>query len=338
MALEYARGEVKDRARETWRGACCVTLPSFSSDFSGLSAAGIRHDIELAAEHGFWGTLVVSEAGTTTDEYLEFMEIAADAAPEGFRLVSHLAFTTFDESIAAAKAAEALGFEAALPAYDPAFVPTTSRQVVEYTRDLAEATDLALILFGVETWGFSSFAKEGFPHDALAEMADFGTVAAIKYEANSPGMIAGLADLMRRVGDKVLVQNPKEQYAPGLIDWYGMQWMGTSNYEMYGDLVPRWFDLLHEGSWDEGMELYWTHQAGREAKTAFHKTFGGANLIHRNGWKYMGWLAGYNGGQLRMPQMRLDPGQMTKLRRAAAASGFDEPLDDSSFFVGRNRD
>lgn len=336
MSLPYNRSEVKGRARETWRGACCVTLPSFNEDFSGLNAAGIGHDIRLAAEHGFWGTLIVSEAGTTTDEYLEFMEIAADAAPDGFRLVTHLSFTTYDESLRAAKAAEALGYEAALPAYDPAFLPGSAKEIVDYTRDLAQATDLALIAFGVETWGFASFSKQGFPHDALAEIADFETVAAIKYEANSPGMIAGLADLMRRVGDKVLVQNPKEQYAPGLVDWYGMQWMGTSNYEMYGDRVPRWFELLHSGKWDEGMELYWSHQAGREAKTAFHKTFGGANLIHRNGWKYMGWLVGYNGGQLRMPQMRLTPAQMKKLRAAAVADGFDVPADDAEFFIGRN--
>ena len=336
MALPYSRGEVKDRARSTWKGACCVSMPSYSSDFSSLNPAGIRHDIQLAAEQGFWGTLLVSEAGTTNDEYIEFMEIAADAAPEGFRLVTHLSFTTFDESIQAAKAAEALGFEAALPAYDPAFLPTSAKEVVDYTRDIADKTDLALIAFGVETWGFSSFSPQGFPHDALEEIARFETTAAIKYEANSPGMVAGLADLRRRVGDSVIVQNPKEQYAPGFVDWFGMQWMGTSNYEMYGDRVPRWFNMLHEGKWEEGMELYWSHQAGRDAKTAFHKTFGGANLIHRNGWKYMSWLVGYNGGQLRMPQMRLTPGQMKKLRSAAVASGFEVPDNDQDFFVGRN--
>jgi 4-hydroxy-tetrahydrodipicolinate synthase len=336
VALPYRRGDIKDRAREQWRGACCVTMPSFTADFSALNPAGIAHDVRLAAEHGFWGTLVVSEAGTTVDEYLRLLEIAADAAPDGFRLVAHLSFSTFDESVRAAKAAEAIGYEAALPAYDPTFTPTSAKEVVDYTRDLAERTDLALILFAVSTWGFRSFSPQGFPHEAIEEIVSLDTVAAVKYEANDPGTVAGLADVLRRVGDQALVQIPKEQFAPALVDWFGMQWMGTSNYEMYADRVPRWFAMLHDGRWDEAMELYWSHQPAREAKGAFHKGFGGANLIHRNGWKYMSWLVGYNGGLLRMPQMRLDPGQMARLRAAAVASGFEVDGSDEDFVVGRN--
>lgn len=335
MTLPYSRSEVKERVRETWRGACNVTLPTFSEDFSGLNAGAIEHDVRLAADHGYWGTLVAAESGTTTAEYLQFMEIAAGAAPEGFRLVVHLSDDTQPEMYRVAAAAEALGFEAALPSYPASFSPTSSQQIVDHTRELAERTDLALILFAVETWGFATVSPEGFPHDAIAELADVDTVAAVKYEASSPGMIAGLADLRRRVGDRVLIQNPMEQNAPGLVDWYGMQWMGSSGYEAYGDRVPRWFAMLHEGRWDEAMELYWSYQPLRLAKGAFHKTFGGANLIHRNGWKYLSWLQGYNGGLLRMPQMRLKPQQMKPLRAAAIASGFDVPDDDEGFVRGR---
>src|SRR5690606_7935346 len=97
MALPYGRSEVKDRARSTWRGACNVLLPSFTQDFRGLNAKGIAHDVALTARMGYWGTLVASESGTTTDEYIEFMEIAADAAPADLRLVTHLSFTTTEE-------------------------------------------------------------------------------------------------------------------------------------------------------------------------------------------------------------------------------------------------
>ena len=79
------------------------------------------------------------------------------------------------------------------------------------------------------------------------------------------------------------------------------------------------------------MALFWSYQPARDAKGAFHATFPGANLIHRVGWKYMGWLQGMNGGLLRMPQMRLQPGQMKGLRAGMAASGFDLPKDDSEF-------
>lgn len=335
MALPYARHELKDRVRETWKGACNVTLPSFTADFTGLNAAGIEHDVRLAAEHGFWGTLIASESGTTTDEYVQFMEIAAGAAPEGFRLVTHLSFPTFAESVQVAKVAESLGFEAALTSYEPGFRPRTSQDIVDHTTELSRQTDLGLIIFAVETWGFGTITRTGFPHEAIEALADLETAAAVKYEAGSPSMLTGIADVLRRVGDKILVQNPMEQNAPGLVEWFGVPWIGSSAYETFGDRVPRWFALLHEGRWDEAMEIYWSCQPLRQAKGAFHASFAGANLIHRNGWKYLSWLQGYNGGLLRMPQMRLKPQQMKALRAGAQASGFELPPDDDGFFTGR---
>lgn len=335
MTLPYSRSEVKDRVRDQWFGACSVTLPSFDESFSGLASAGIEHDVRLAADHGFWGTLVAGESGTTPDEYLEFLEIAAGARPERLRLVAHLSADTLAETIRIAKAAESLGFEGALLSYPPAFRPRDAADVVEFTRAVAAETDLALILFAVETWGYGSFAREGFPHEAIRDLADLETAAVVKYEASSPGMITGLADLRRMVGDRLIVECPMEQYAPGLIDWYGLRWIGTSAYESFGDRVPRWFSLLHEGRWEEAMDVYWSYQPLRVAKGAFHATFPGANLIHRNGWKYLSWLQGYNGGLLRMPQMRLKPQQMKALRAGAVASGYAVPEDDADFYRGR---
>lgn len=334
MPLPYRRNEIKDRVRQ-WHGMCNVTLPSFSPDFQRLNEGAIRHDIELAAKMGFWGTLVASECGTTPEEYIRFMEVAADAAPKDFKLVSHLSFSTREETLRAADAASALGLEAGLLAYPPEFVPKAPSDVVAWTRDISEHSDLALILFAVVTWGYRSMSPQSFPHEAIVEMAKLETAAAVKYEANPPGIVAGLADVLRKCGDQVLVQCPMEHTAPALIEWFGMQWMGTSGYEAFGDRVPRWFRLLHEGKWDEGMDLYWSYQPAREAKGSWSASWGGSNLIHRVGWKYLGWLQGYNGGLLRMPQMRLHPGQMKMLRAGVEASGYSVPTDDSGFVAGR---
>jgi 4-hydroxy-tetrahydrodipicolinate synthase len=284
---------------------------------------------------GYWGTLIASECGTNLAEYRQFMEIAAAAAPKGFALVTHLSFDRPDQMVSVAKTAEALGFEGSLLSYPPSFRPKSAGEIVSFTRDIAEATDIAQIIFGVATWGFRTLHPSQFPPDALAEMARFKTSAAIKYEANNPGMISGIADLLRRCGKDVIIECPLEQYAPGLVEWYGMPWMGTSAYESFGDRVPKWFNMLHEGKWNEAMELYWSYQSAREAKGAFHASFGGANLIHRVGWKYLGWLQGFNGGLLRMPQMRLAPNQMRQLRTGLAASGFKLPETDDGFMEGR---
>jgi 4-hydroxy-tetrahydrodipicolinate synthase len=335
MALAYTRAEVKDRVRSTWKGACNVTLPSFTSRFDALNAKAIGHDIRLGAKMGYWGTLVASECGTTFKEYLQFMEIAAGAAPKGFALVTHLSFDTVEQMIEAAKAAETFGYEGALVSYPASFRPKSAADIVSFTKTIADATDLALILFGVSTWGFRALHPSQFPPDALEQMARFPTAATIKYEANAPGMISGIADILRRCRDHVIVQCPLEHYAPGLVDWFGMQWMGTSAYDSFADRVPRWFSMLHEGKWTEAMELYWSYQSGREAKGAFHASFNGANLIHRSGWKYLSWLHGFSGGLLRMPQMRLNPNQMRQLRMGLTASGFKLPENDDGFFDGR---
>ncbi len=335
MGLPYSRNEVKDRARAAWKGACNVTLPSFTTQFDALNVKAVEHDVKHGAKMGFWGTLIASESGTTFREYLQFMDVAAAAAPKGFNLVTHLSFDTVGQMIEAAKTAETLGFEAALLSYPATFRPKSAADIVSFTKHIADAIDLALILFDVPTWGFKPLHPSAFPPEAMAEMARFPTAASVKYEANPPGMVSGLADLRRRCGDDVIIQCPLEHYAPGLVDWYGMPFMGTSAYDSFGDRVPRWFKMLHEGRWDEAMALYWSYQPAREAKGAFHATFNGANLIHRIGWKYLSWLHGYSGGLLRMPQMRLNPNQMRALRAGLQASGFELPASDDGFHEGR---
>lgn len=336
MALPYKRSEVKERSRNEWRGLTNVTMPSFTEDFSGLNEAGIAHDVRLAAEHGYWGTLVASESGTTLDEYCRFLEVAAGAAPDGFKIVAHLSFSTVEESLRAAKAAEDVGAEAALLSYPVGFRPGSPAEIVEHTRYVADRTDLALILFGVPTWGFGAFHPAGFPMDALEEMSRFETAAALKYEGGGGAVFSALDEVWHRCSDQVLVYHPYEMHHPPQIRNYDAQWFGTSGYEAMRERPVQVFEAAKGGDFEKAMEIFWSSQPARAAKGAFHATIPGANLIHRVGWKYMAWLHGYNGGLLRMPQMRLNPPQMKGLRAGMEASGFEVPADDSGFYQGRN--
>ena len=80
MQHEYTRAEAKGWARETFHGACNVIIPSYTSDLRSLNEAAIRHDVRRNIELGFWGALLVSEAGTSLEEMRRFMEIAMDEA------------------------------------------------------------------------------------------------------------------------------------------------------------------------------------------------------------------------------------------------------------------
>lgn len=337
MALPYNRGEIKDRARTEWEGGCAVTLPSFTEDFSGLNEAGIRHDVVRAAELGFWGTLVASESGTTFQEYKRFLEVAVGAAPAGFRIVAHLSFDTVAQSLEVADLATALGAEAGLLSYPQSFRPKSAAEIIEHTRYVTDRTDLAVILFASSAWGFKPLSPNGFPLEALEEMSKIDTAAALKYEGGGSALMSSLMQVHDRCGQNLIVQNPMEQHAPALSRVFGVRWWGTSGYDSFGDRVPKMMAALNAGRHDDAMEILWSYNPAREAKSAFHASFAGANLIHRNGWKYLGWLNGFNGGLLRMPQMRLAPGQMKSLRAGLAASGFDLPADDVGFYPGRVR-
>ena len=335
MALPYSRLDVKERARSEWRGGCAVTLPSFSADFSSLNEAAIAHDVQLAAQMGYWGTLVASESGTTFEEYKRFLEVAAEAAPDGFRIVAHLSFDTVQQAIEVAKLGEALGIEAGLLSYPQSFRPKSATEVVEHTRFVTDSTDLAIIAFASSTWGFKPLDTTGFPLEALREICQAPTVAALKYEGGGSAVMSAFAQVHDLCSDLALVQNPMEQHAPAQSKGFGVKWWGTSGYASFGSRVPELFDLLNRGEFSQAMDVFWSYNPAREAKGAFHASFAGANLIHRQGWKYLDWLQGFNGGLLRMPQMRLNPGQMKSLRAGLAASGFSLPETDDGFYSGR---
>jgi 4-hydroxy-tetrahydrodipicolinate synthase len=113
--------------------------------------------------------------------------------------------------------------------------------------------------------------------------------------------------------------------------------MGTSNYEYFGGTVPQYFKLLRQGEFDNAMKIYWQIQPARGARMAEQASFGGANFIHRYMWKYQAWLNGYNGGPIRQPVMKLNGGQMRRLREALARAGLDPSQEDpAQFYAGRN--
>jgi 4-hydroxy-tetrahydrodipicolinate synthase len=108
---------------------------------------------------------------------------------------------------------------------------------------------------------------------------------------------------------------------------------------VFGECVPKYFDLMHQGRWDEAMAIYWQIHPIRMARLADMQTYAGANFIHRPSWKYQGWLNGFNGGPLRLPVMRLNDGATRRLRDALIRSKVipaDTSGDLGEFYVGRN--
>jgi hypothetical protein len=96
------------------------------------------------------------------------------------------------------------------------------------------------------------------------------------------------------------------------------------------DWYPGTFEFARSGSWEEAMERFWRVRPARLAAGAAAQSYAaGTGVLNRTHWKFQEWLAGYNGGPLRAPAMRI-PDRIE-------ASGLPVTLDpDSEFITGRN--
>lgn len=334
----YSKNNARDWALDSLKGVCNVIMPSFRADLGGLNEAAIRHDVRRNMELGFSGGLLVSEAGTTMAEMREFMDIAVDEAGGRHQILLHGAFDTAGDIVAMCKAGEAAGVDAVLLGHPNSFYPRTAADIIDYTAHVCNATELGVILFCAVHFNFQRVDPSGYPLDAIEHLVDnVPNVIGVKYEVGRPGAVGNFECFRRLAEKRVVVSDPFEANAPIWTELFGMQWVGTSNYEYYGSAVPTMFDLLRKGDRAAALDLYWKIQPARVMRGSLQADFGGANFIHRYLWKYQGWLNGYNGGPLRQPAMKLADGQMRRAAEGLIKSGIidRQPDDLGEYFQGR---
>jgi dihydrodipicolinate synthase/N-acetylneuraminate lyase len=337
MAVPYAKDGAKAHAQAHWKGCCDVILPSFSHDLKRLNEAGIRHDVRRNIENGFWGALLVSECATSLDEYISFMEIAVDEARGRHKFLIHGTFDNVDDLNRVIEAGERIGMEGLLLGHPNSFYPKSEDALYDYLAGISKSTNLAVALFVTVQMNLSRLHTSGYPLSVIKRLAAHQNVVAVKYEVGRPG-IAGDYECWKALkGTGTLFSDPLEAHAPLTVEQFGMQFMGTSNYEYWGPAIPQIFTLLTEGRFEEAMEQYWRINPARQARVQAQATFAGANFIHRYLWKYQAWLQGYNGGPMRQPIMKLNDSQMRLVRDGLVRSGFEVPPDDpAAFYEGRN--
>lgn len=336
--VRYNKDEAREWARDNMRGLCNVVIPSYTLDLKRLNEKGIRHDIRKEIEMGFWGTLLVSETAITIDEYQQFVQWSRDEADQRIVLVHHALFNTLEENIEAVQMAEAEGCELVLLGYPSNFYATSSEQIFDYTKRFCDATRLGVIIFPVPHWGFERVHPAGMSPDLIARMVrEIPNIVCIKAESGMPTP-AGFVQTWKNHAHEVVVTCPIEADALPFAGLVPLQFMGTSNYECYGDAVLRMFDLVSNGEFNEMMEIYWQIHPARSAYRAVSATYtAGAGIIHRMVWKYQAWLNGFNGGPLRQPTMKIRDVHMRQLRESLKRVGLNPTEDpDADFFVGRN--
>lgn len=337
MAAPAPRAEIRDWARETLEGVINVVIPTFTRDLADVNETATRHDVRRCHELGFLGTLLVSEVNITPEEYLRFTRWAAEEANDEFHLVHHASWSSLEQQVEMARAAEQAGAKLALVSYPPGFYPTDADDIYRHTKTICDATGMGIILFPIPLWGFERIHPSSIAIDVLERLVDdCPNVIAIKAEGGFPSL-GGFTEVWYRLSDRVLVTMPVEQHAIPLATIVDMQLIATSNTEYYGSSVPRMLTMVREGKRDQAMRLFWQIDPARAANRTVANTTQTGHMVNRMAWKYQAWLNGFNGGPLRMPTARLVPHEMAAFRRALAASQLDVTDDpDELFFIGRN--
>src|SRR5437867_2897371 len=187
----YHPKEAREWAREHLFGVANVTIPTLTSDFKRINEKAVRHDVELAIQHGFVGSLSCSEVAITQAQYGEFAAIMADQAKGRLVIVHHAVFNTLEDNIEAIKLAEAGGADIVLLGYPPYFYPKSYNEVFEYTQKICASTNLGVIIFPLPAWGFSRLHPADIPLHVLRRMVnEIPNVVAIKAEGGYPNFMS----------------------------------------------------------------------------------------------------------------------------------------------------
>lgn len=331
----YTKKEAREWARQHLVGVANVTIPTMTSDFKSINEKAIRHDVRLSIEHGFIGSLAVSEVPLSLEEHDQFQQIMVDEAKGRLLVVHHAVFNTLEDNIEAVKRAEANGADLVLLGYPPHFYPKSLDDVYEYSKAFCDATNLGVIIFPVPTWGFGRLHPADIPVSVLRKLIDnCPNVVAIKLEGGMPYFMSAI-EVHRHFHKEVVMASPLEyEYIP-LAQVLDIPFCGTNYSAFFGPWIPRAHKLIREGKYDEATELYYKLEPMRKAVSTLG--FGGQGLSNRLLWKYQSWLQGYNGGPIRHPTARVHGKDMTLLRNATQAAGLNPTSDpDEAFFIGRN--
>ena len=301
----YQRQDARAWAREHMVGCSAVTIPSYSADLKRLNERGIRHDVARVKDLGFTFTLLCAEVEITPEENARYTAWARDTVGSRFGLVFHAAFATLADNIEAVKLAEKAGADLVLLSYPSQFWPTTQQEIYDYTKAFCDATDLAVMIFPIPTWGFERIHPAGMPVEFVRKLLDdCPNIVAVKSEQGFP-LPAGICEMYHHFRDEVVISCPIESDAIPLMSLMKLQFSGTSNTQWMGDYYPRAFDLARKGEFEAAMELYWKVNPARQANMAAAMSYvGGTGMLNRTMWKYQDWLAGFNGGPLRGAAMR----------------------------------
>jgi 4-hydroxy-tetrahydrodipicolinate synthase len=339
MTSQARTSDQKAWARERFRGAESLLMPSFTPDFSALDEAAVRVDVRNSIDHGFFST-AGSRLAIPGADPARLLEVAIEEAQGRILVSSMVAGQSTDNDIAWAEHCKRIGVSH-LFLMPPRPLPTTGAELLAHYRAVAEATDLPVIVYASLS-SRTDLGPSGTTLDVFDALADLANVVAIKLTQPMPASTA--FQVAECLSDRLLLGPVHLDLFPLLARHYGAQWTGQWLVEsMQSPQHPYVVDFVNAcaaGDFDAAMSTFDAFEPALRAFFDFQAPLiknGGHPLAHM---KYYKWCTGGNGGlpldaghpRDQVPVLSAD--DRSAIRATYARIGVDV-VDDGSFHAGR---
>ncbi len=303
----YRKHEAQDWAWHNLKGQWTTLVTPFTPD-NRVDTDGLRHNIRHVQSLGVRGggcTWNMGEFWSLTEsERRLVMDTVADEAAGRWFIGAHVTDTSLQESVSLARHAQQQGFDLLIIA--PSYMVTkTEDQVVEFVRQVAETTDLAIMFYNSPQFGITIS-----PH-GLKRLCAIPNVVGVK-EASFNQQISIETHLL--VGRDAIISTPDEwifHKAKQLGFHQQVMFANTSDWRFdtpSHNYYVRFIDKATSGDLDT--EFYDRHL--KDIKALSDKWWGGTmkktgGALPVSMCKAWGEMMGMVGGSVRAPLSDLTP-------------------------------
>jgi len=318
--VDYARSEAKAAARERFRGLWAATTTPYD-DGGRVDTAALQADMErLTGELGVAGVFcagVMSEfwalSGT---ERRELVAAVVAAARGSCQVIAHTGHHSVTEAIELTRHAEAVGADFAV-VINPYYPVADDDGLYEWYAWLCRNVEIGIWLFDTRYAGVSLSLR------LIDRLADIDNICGIKVGRDHDRYL----EVLRRVGDRILVCEPNEgTWLENITERGQRVFMSSAAPYLYQ--VPGWrpmheyTELALAGDFSQAAEVAaslepvravaarWLHQGaggGRSGPVPYIKAWAG--------------LLGMSGGPVRPPLTQVSAAELTALAADLEAAG-----------------
>jgi 4-hydroxy-tetrahydrodipicolinate synthase len=316
--------DAKDWARERMRGFFTSPMVPFDDDLE-LSEGGVAANVETLLAIGVDGI----GFGFSEPWHLSFEErkeaIAMHVEAVAGRAVCYVHATDHSvrNTVVLLRHAQDVGADAAM-VWVPYEFAKSQQMAIEWFEYVAGETDIPFILYNTYHSGIA------LTPDTIERLADLPAVAAVK---NGVNQFVHTAQVVDRVGDRLVVSEPLEEHLPAALQYFDQQVLlgTTSVYLMQTPAlqpVREYADAFRAGRSEEGWRRYAELEPLRDVWREMYEVLWDRNAATHPIALIKVWmdLLGMHGGPVRPPSATAPAGAREWLEGRLAASGWLERL------------